>query len=467
MKLELPPDTGLARRLAWITGLRLALFTLLLAATAFLYLGHGTLGDSFSLRLVLGVIGTSYALGLGYAWILRRGQGLEPLALAQLALDQITWTAIVYVTGGATSGATAFYALSCLLGAVLIGTRGAIFGAAIGLTLYGLLCAGFALGALVPPPDQSRLAYLTSPADIVYPLLVNTLGIVAVALLGGYLASRLRTAGGALEQANQRAADAERLALLGRIAAGLAHEIRNPLGSISGSIEMLGESPGLDDQDRRLCDIIRRETARLNLLVTDMMDLAKPRPPSPERVDVAALAREVVALAGRHERSGTGDVSVLYDGPLGPAYARCDGAQMRQVLWNLVRNAVQASGAGEQVHVRVRSGGEVDRRVSERKSLWPGRSLPAARGSAAGKRVELEVEDHGPGIAEDVRGRLFDSFVSTPRGRRRSRSRGGEAHRRRPRSLWRTNGCRELGGKRRALSRVSAGRGMTAAARAA
>jgi two-component system sensor histidine kinase HydH len=416
VKLGLPPDTGLARRLAWITGLRLALFTLLLAATAFLYLGHGRLGDSFSLRLLLGVIGTSYILGLGYAWVLRRGQGLESLAMTQLALDQITWTAIVYVTGGATSGATAFYALSCLLGAVLIGPRGAIFGAAIGLMLYGLLCAGFALGALVPPPDQSPLAYLTSAQDVVYPVLVNTLGIVAVAVLAGYLAARLRTAGGALEQANQRAADAERLAVLGRIAAGLAHEIRNPLGSISGSIEMLGESPSLDEDDRRLCDIVRRETARLNQLVTDMMDLARPRPPSPERVDVAALAREVVALAGRNERSGTGDVSVLYEGPLGAAYARCDGAQMRQVLWNLVRNAVQASGAGEQVHVRVRSGGgEADVRT-ERRSLWPGRSLPAGRSAALVRRVELEVEDHGPGIAEDVRDRLFDSFVSTRTG---------------------------------------------------
>jgi signal transduction histidine kinase len=417
MKLGLPPDIGLARRLAWITGLRLALFTLLLAATAFLYLGHGTLGDSFSLRLVLGVIGASYALGAGYAYILRRGQGLEPLAMAQIALDQITWTAIVYVTGGATSGATAFYALSCLLGAVLIGTRGAIFGAVIGLSLYGLLCAGFALGALVPPPDQSPLAYLTSFPAIVYPLLVNILGIAAVALLGGYLAARLRSAGGALEQAEQRAADAERLAVLGRIAAGLAHEIRNPLGSITGSIEMLGDSPGLDEDDRRLCDIIRRETTRLNQLVTDMMDLAKPRPPSPERVDVAALAREVVALAGRNERSGTGDVSVLYDGTLGAAYAHCDGAQMRQVLWNLVRNAVQASGAGEQVFVRVRSGeGEV--RPPERKSLWPARSSLSGRQNAASRprRVELEVEDHGPGIADDVRGRLFESFVSTRSG---------------------------------------------------
>ena len=87
-------------------------------------------------------------------------------------------------------------------------------------------------------------------------------GIVVVALLGGYLAERLRITGGALEEATERAAAAERLAELGRLSAGLAHEIRNPLGSISGSVEMLRESPALSDEDKQLCAIISREASR-------------------------------------------------------------------------------------------------------------------------------------------------------------------------------------------------------------
>src|SRR5262249_16837977 len=135
------------------------------------------------------------------------------------------------------------------------------------------------------------------------------------------------------------------------------HEIRNPLGSISGSIEMLRESPALSLEDKQLCDIVRREAARLNNLVTDMVDYGKPRVPTAEAVDVAGLARDVVALAARSERSGAGDVAVAYDGPEDTLLARCDGAQMRQVLWNLVRNAVQASGAGSKVTVRVQPNG--------------------------------------------------------------------------------------------------------------
>jgi signal transduction histidine kinase len=387
VKLGLPGESaGLAKSLAWITGLRLAFFTLLLGGTAFLYLGRGLLADTFSLKLVLGVIGFAYGIGAGYAFLLRRGKNLELLAAAQVALDQITWTAIVYVTGGATSGATAFYALSCLTGAVLIGTRGALFGAVIGLSLYVLLCVGFAVGVVVPPPDQSTAAYLVTFGDLVYPLLLNALGISTVAVLAGFLASRLRVAGGALALANQRAADAERLAVLGRIAAGLAHEIRNPLGSIRGSIEMLSESPGISGDDRRLCDIVQRESSRLSQLVDDMMDLAKPRTPRPERVDVAEIARDVVALANRSDRSASGDVAVVYKGPEGAAFGRCDGAQMRQVLWNLVRNAVQASGSGEEVQVRVRD---------------------------TKAKIELDVVDRGPGISEALRERIFESFFTT------------------------------------------------------
>ena len=126
---------------------------------------------------------------------------------------------------------------------------------------FGLLCAGFALHWIAPPSDQRLGNYIVDWDAIVYPLAVNALGIVVVALLSGYLAERLRRTGGALAEATERAETAERLAMLGRLAAGLAHEIRNPLGSISGSIELLREAPGLGDEDKQLCDIIQREAA--------------------------------------------------------------------------------------------------------------------------------------------------------------------------------------------------------------
>jgi signal transduction histidine kinase len=115
-----------------------------------------------------------------------------------------------------------------------------------------------------------------------------------------------------------------------------------------------------------------------------MVDLSKPRPPRAQATDVAALAREVVQLASHAERAG--DVGVRYEGPSGEVLARCDGAQMRQVVWNLVRNALQASSAGSDVTVRV--------------AVMP-------------REITLVVEDHGPGIPEDWGDRIFEDYFTT------------------------------------------------------
>jgi signal transduction histidine kinase len=376
---------GLAGRLVWMTGLRLVFFTILFVATAVFYLGGELSRFPVSLRVVFATIGASYTLAAAYAAILRTGRQLLPLAYTQIIVDQVTWTVIVYVSGGATSGATSFYAFSCLVGASLIGMRGSLTAAAAGGVSFTLLCCAFGEHWISPPSDQSGL-YLTSWSDLIYPLLVNGLGIGVVAVLAAYLSERLRVTGGALEEANARALEAERLAVLGRIAAGLAHEIRNPLGSIRGSVEMLRESPGLVAEDKQLCDIIRREAIRLNDLVTDMLDLSKPRPPEAQDIDVVAIAADVVALAAKSERSATGDVRVLFEGPDGPVLARGDGSQIRQVMWNLVRNAVQASPAGKTVRVAV------ERHATQ--IVW-------------------SVDDEGPGISDEARARMFDAFYTT------------------------------------------------------
>jgi two-component system, NtrC family, sensor histidine kinase HydH len=379
-------DERLPKRLAWITGLRLGFLSILLAATAFFYLG-GALGRyPQSQVIVFASLGGAFALAGVYAAVLRSGRNLRRLAEAQILLDQVTWTAIVYVSGGPSSGATSFYGLTCLVGAILIGLRGAALAAVSGVSIFGVLCLGFALGWVHPPADQRAATYLVDWDKIAFPLLVNGLGIVVVALLAGYLAERLRRTGGALVVANERAVAAERLAMLGRIAAGLAHEIRNPLGSISGSIELLREAPGLSDEDRRLCDIVQREAARLNNLVTDMTNLAGPRKPEPDAVDIAVLAQEVVELATRSDRSASGDVEVRYAGPPEGIWATCDPSQLRQVLWNLVRNGVQASGAGSTVRIGVKEEGD---------------------------EVRLAVTDEGPGISQEAADRIFDAFYTT------------------------------------------------------
>jgi two-component system sensor histidine kinase HydH len=383
------PSGTLSVRLTWLTALRLIVVTVFLVVTTTVYLGGFTPGG-FSSKVALTTVASAYALAALYAVALRRGRGLETVALLQLVTDQITWTAIIYISGGATSGATSLYGLTCLSGAILLGMRGALVAAVSGALAFVLLCGALGSTALLPPVDQPPEAYVTRLHDLAYPLFVNLLAIAVVTLLAAYLAERLRATGGRLvqataqvEKAEARAEQAERLAALGRVAAALAHEIRNPLGSIAGSIELLRTGGTLSAEDRKLCEIIERETARLNDLVGDMLQLARPRAPSKADLDLAATAREVVLLAAR---SGRGeDVPIRYDG-LSTLLVQADAAQMRQVVWNLARNAIQASSADVEVVVRVR---------------------------AAPPDAVLEIVDHGPGISPEAQERLFDAFFTT------------------------------------------------------
>lgn len=375
----------LVRRLAWVTGARVVLLIIALGAVAVVNIQRGFAVGSTTVQIVIGTVAAALALAGVYAAVLRRGRGLEALASAQLVLDQVTWTVLVYVTGGLASGATSFYGLTCLLGAFLIGERGAAIAGIAGVVCYCCFALVRVVGWLRPPPDQDPGLYFLGREQTSYHVLVTVLVIVVVTLLASYLAERLRSAGGRIVAAEARAEHAERLAVLGRLAAALAHEIRNPLGSITGSIGLLRTNTSLSSDDRKLCDIIARETARLNDLVTDMMEVAKPKKPEKAVVNVARIAREVVELAATSGRS-VSDVSVTYSGEES-AGTSADSAQLRQLIWNLVRNGVQASRAGGTVRVSV---------------------TEKSDGTLA-----LEVTDDGVGIEDEAKERLFDAFFTT------------------------------------------------------
>ncbi len=375
-----PGSLGL--RLVWLTALRLVVLTAVLTVATTVYLRGFSFG-SFSSLFALVTVGIAYVLAAIYAGMLRLGRALGGVAIAQLVTDQITWTGIVYISGGPLSGATSLYGLTCLSGAILLGIRGGVIAAVAGSVAYLALCGSMITGTLLPPHDQPIEAYPLHGSEIGYALFVNLLILCVVTLLASYLAERLRVTGGDLEIATARAQESERLAGLGRLAAALAHEIRNPLGAIAGSIELLRTGGTLSGEDQHLCEIVERETSRLNDLVGDMLDLSRPRAPAKAAMDLGGLARDVVVLAARSGRGS--DVYVTFEGP-DAAMVFADAAQLRQVVWNLVRNAIQASAPGHEVKVAITTDGE---------------------------GYALLVRDHGPGISLEARARLFDAFFTT------------------------------------------------------
>lgn len=180
----------------------------------------------------------------------------------------------------------------------------------------------------------------------------------------------------------------ERLADLGRVAAGLAHELRNPLASMAGSVELLSGSEGLRPEDQRLMAIVLKEAARLEQLVARFLDYSRPSPPRLAPCDLAQVAAEVAAVFAADPSAAR----VRLERTLEPVTVHCDPDQLRQVLWNLLLNAAQA--------LQEQGGGTIRLRC-----------VPEE-----GQGGRLEVEDDGPGIAPEDRARLFTPFFTTKSG---------------------------------------------------
>ena len=181
----------------------------------------------------------------------------------------------------------------------------------------------------------------------------------------------------------------ERLGAIGQLAAGLAHEIRNPLASLSGAIELLtADLPRGDRNSQTLSQIVRRETSRLNRLVTDFLTYARPGPGRFEPVALVPLFEELRELVQRDASCG---IALELDVP-GELRALGNSDQLRQVFWNLVLNAAQSEPVDGVVRVRARVDAELE-------------------------LLEICVEDRGCGFAGDALERIYEPFFTTkPKG---------------------------------------------------
>ena len=172
---------------------------------------------------------------------------------------------------------------------------------------------------------------------------------------------------------------ADRMAAVGRLASGMAHEIRNPLASISGSVQLLMES-SVSTEDRQLMGIVVREADRLSQLLTEFLSYARPPSPKIEHINCSALLDDLLKLLESDARFQ--DIELLRDFP-DNLFLWVDASQLHQALWDISVNAAEAmNGVG-----RLRF------------SLKP-------------EGIVL-VEDSGPGIPKEIRGRMFDPFFST------------------------------------------------------
>jgi two-component system sensor histidine kinase PilS (NtrC family) len=192
----------------------------------------------------------------------------------------------------------------------------------------------------------------------------------------------------ALEETSRRQ---DRLAAIGRMAASIAHEIRNPLAAMRGSIQMLRADMEGESSQTELMEIILRESDRLNRIISDFLSYARPRSIIQSKVDVGDLLRQTFTLL-RHSAEIHESQIIEEAVPATPVLANADSEQLQQVFWNLARNALQAM------------------------PLPNGGTLRATVAKHGQNRLRIAFSDTGRGMSPEQVEHLFEPFSSTTGG---------------------------------------------------
>jgi two-component system sensor histidine kinase PilS (NtrC family) len=502
-----PTWIELRRKLAWVIGIRAVISTLLLGgATVARITTPGRFpNDPFFLLIAL-----TFTLTVVYATTLRFVERRPWLIDIQFALDALTVSAFIYVTGGIGSVFSSVYVLPIIAASTIRFRRGGLLVATLSAWVYLALVAGQYVtarpeydmwfgGPSVPLPSASVAQYRVA---------LNVFGLFAVAILSGSLADKVRSTGARLERAstqiaglralNQHVIDSlpsglvttdrqrrvlmfnhaaetitgvpaasvagrplidvlqlpppivellneglrgpgprrleftfrkadgrqievgltathletpdgpagllvtfqdvtqfkklerdvrqkQRLAAVGEMAAGIAHEIRNPLASMSGSIQILRQELELNAEQEQLMDIVLRESERLNTTIGSFLAYARPQRFAVARLDLRRALDDTARLlrnsADVHERHII-DVAL----PDRELWYEADEGQMKQIVWNLATNGLRAMPNGGRLHLEA---------------------------AAESESVVMTVRDEGIGMPREEIDRLFQPFHST------------------------------------------------------
>ena len=186
----------------------------------------------------------------------------------------------------------------------------------------------------------------------------------------------------------------EKLAAIGRISAGIAHEIRNPLASISGSIQVLKDELSLHDPNIKLMDIILRETERLNSIITQFLIYASPYKKNLQTCNIKELITETITLL-KNSKEYPSNLNIDTSFKNNGITINADSKQIKQVIWNLCLNSIQAMNKGGRMTISVNP-------------PYP----PLVKGGEGGF-VDIIIKDTGAGISETDLQKIFDPFFTT------------------------------------------------------
>jgi two-component system sensor histidine kinase PilS (NtrC family) len=316
-------------------------------------------------------------------------------AYLQIVIDTLIVTAVIFLTGSYSSLFTFLYLIVIICASMYLSKKGSMIISGLCCLEYGVMVDLEYFEVIRPVFLQKGFVYENYDWNqILYKLCTVMMACFLTMVLSSYLAEKERRAKRDLLAMEDHVKRVERMALIGEMAAGLAHEIKNPLASLSGSIQMLmevGDDCGNHDgssgmEKNKLMAIAVREADRLNSLVSDFLLFARPVTGTPKVFDIGDVINDTVTLFMHHDRFKN-RIDVCWDG-IKRLDVEMDPGHLKQILQNLLINAADAIGDVKGT-ITVKTWRDVD------------------------GHFKLSVRDSGCGMESKLIKNIFDPFFTT------------------------------------------------------
>lgn len=374
-------------RIKWLILLRLVVTLPLLVAIVF-FQTNPSIATKLKFAIFLWgltglfVLSFLYALSLVYI----RGKGHVTLAYIQIIIDTFMVSIVIFITGGFFSFFQFLYFVIIIYTSMLLLRKGSLVMASLCSVQYGILIDLEYYGFIRPFGfEANALAAEYVWSIVFYKILFTMISCFAVAILSSILAIEIIKARKELNAMEENVKRVEKMAAVGEMAAGLAHEIRNPLASLSGAIQLLREESSYHPDSDRLMKIALREANRLSSLLNDFLMFARPKTGNPMPLKVDKALSEILDLFDNDPEIKE---KVTLKRVLVPGiWIAMDPGHLHQVIWNLLMNSVQAVSQNGEISVKMVYG--------------------------AANYVNIEISDSGCGMTPETIKSIFDPFYTT------------------------------------------------------
>jgi two-component system sensor histidine kinase PilS (NtrC family) len=376
----------LKKKLKWLMLFRVFFSTLLLGSSIIMQLGESPPPLDSPLIFLYGIIVAIFFLSVFYAFGLYHIKRHLVFAYVQILIDTTVVTAILFVTGSFSSIFSFLYLVVIIYSSILLPVRGTIVIAAVCSIQFGIMVDLEYYGVIYPFGTYDGLLASVYPgSQVFYKILITMIACFAVAFLSSFLSEEVRKTRRELQAMEDHVKRVEKMASIGEMAAGMAHEIKNPLASLTGSIQLLSEEIRYDADHERLMRIILREADRLSSLVNNFLLYARPPAGIVEAIEIDKVLTDTVELL-KKDAATNGRITITSK-IQSAIWISIDPVHLRQIFWNLLLNAAEA----------IDGDGVIDVEMYASKN----------------RHVFARITDDGCGMTPEELKSIFDPFFTT------------------------------------------------------